>query len=253
MMKNNSFLGIIIGSMFLFFVASCSFPSTEESGIRYVTKPAFSVPENIEWKKVGTAKELINMKEKLVIISGGDNPITKEAWDSFRPILPWKKNIDRHILMDKTSFLRSPNAKSNCKGADCKTPKIYKDYSWVELATPFSVDYIPKKTNMLKPEEGHLVVKVIKKCQVVYFENEIFQLSDKKGNLYVMHATETATPNLDVVLPDGYSLKKIALKEPLVIVPFGEKEDCYFNIVGDHLGQGYHQYKYAEDYYPSAE
>ena len=103
---------------------------------------------------------------------------------------------------------------------------------------------------MLKPEEGHLVVKVIKKCQVVVFENEIYQMSDNKGNLYAMHATETGSPNMNVVLPEGFTIQKVSLKEPLVIIPFGEKEDCYFNIVGDHLGQGYHQYQYAGDFYP---
>ena len=103
---------------------------------------------------------------------------------------------------------------------------------------------------MLKPEEGHLVVKVIKKCQVVVFENEIYQMSDNNGNRYAMHATEAGTPDLNVVLPEGFTIQKVALKEPLVIVPFGEKEDCYFNIVGDHLGQGYHQYAYASDSYP---
>jgi hypothetical protein len=85
----------------------------------------------------------------------------------------------------------------------------------------------------------------------VAFEDEIYQLSDDKGNLYVMHATETGTPNLDVVLPEGFSLKKVKLDAPLAILPFGDKEDCYFNIVGDHLGQGYHQYKYADDFYPN--
>jgi len=36
----------------------------------------------------------------------------------------------------------------------------------------------------------------------------------------------------------------------LVVIPFGEKEDCYFNIIGDHLGQGYHQYQYSSGFYP---
>jgi len=40
------------------------------------------------------------------------------------------------------------------------------------------------------------------------------------------------------------------LQEPLFILPFGKGDDCYFNIVGDHLGQGYNQYKYANEYYP---
>ena len=121
----------------------------------------------------------------------------------------------------------------------------------MKLANPLAIDFIPTKTDMLKPAEGHLVVKIIKKCQVVVFEDEIYQLSDDMGNLYVMHATETGTPDLNVILPEGFVLKKLTLSEPLIVLPFGEKEDCYFNIVGDHLGQGYHQYKYAGDYYPN--
>ena len=83
------------------------------------------------------------------------------------------------------------------------------------------------------------------------FQASGYQMSDDKGNRYAMHATETGTPNLNVVLPEGFTVQKVALKEPLVIMPFGEKEDCYFNIVGDHLGAGYHQYQYANDFYPS--
>jgi len=229
---------------------SCGFESVEEAGIQYATKAAFELPANIKWQQVGLAKELINIKENLVVISGGDNPVPKEAWDDFKVRLPWQKNIDRHILIDKTALLRSPNAPANCQGANCKTSIEYKGYSWIELANPLAIDYIPSKTNMLKPAEGHLVVKVIKKCQAVVFENEIYQMSDAKGNLYVMHATETGTPNMDVVLPAGFTLKKIQLAEPLIILPFGDQEDCYFNIVGDHLGQGYHQYEYAGEFYP---
>ena len=66
----------------------------------------------------------------------------------------------------------------------------------------------------------------------------------------MMHATETGKPSLNVVLPEGFTVEKIKLNEPLIIVPFGDKEDCYFNIVGDHLGQGYHQYSYAGESYP---
>jgi hypothetical protein len=65
-----------------------------------------------------------------------------------------------------------------------------------------------------------------------------------------MHATESGEPNLDVILPKGWIFKKVSLQEPLVILPFGSGEECYFNILGDHLGQGYHQYIYANEYYP---
>ena len=233
-----------------FLLNSCSFPTTKEAGIQYSTRPAFQVPENMEWRAVGLAKELVNVKEKMVIISGGSNPLPLSEWDTFKARLPWQKNIDRHLLINKTALVRSPSAASNCTGADCLIERVYKGHSWIELAQPLAVDFIPSKTDLLKPEKGYLVVKVIKKCQILRFEDEIYQLSDNQGNYYVMHATEAGEPNLDVILPKGWILQKVPLQEPLIILPFGKGEECFFNIVGDHLGQGYHQYQYANAYYP---
>lgn len=246
MVKSILLIGVCI-SLF----SACGFESVEEAGIKYATKHAFKLPDNIKWQQVGFAKELINVKDNLVVLSGGENPIPISGWDDFKVRLPWQKNIDRHLMFDKTAFLRSPDAPYNCGENNCETYLDYKGYSWIKLANPLAVDFIPSKTDLLKPEEGHLVVKVIKKCQVVVFENEIYKLSDERGNAYVMHANETGTPSLDVVLPKGFSIEKIQLEEPLIILPFGDKEDCYFNIVGDHLGQGYHQYEYAGDFYPN--
>jgi hypothetical protein len=84
----------------------------------------------------------------------------------------------------------------------------------------------------------------------VMFTESIFQLSDNKGNFYVMHATETEKPDTSVILPLGWSIKQVFLKEPLIISPFGGGNECYYNIVGDHLGQGYHQYIFADSVYP---
>lgn len=196
------------------------------------------------------AKEIINAKEKKVYYGAGSNPIPMDEWKKLKVKLPWARNLDRNILFTKTVFLRSPSASSNCEGTDCLKEIEYKGYSWVELANPQAIDFIPSKTDTKKPAKGHLVVKVIKKCQIVVWEDEIYELSDKKGNKYVMHATETGTPKLDTVLPEGFVLKKVKLDEPLIVTPFGKGEDCYFNIIGDHLGQGYHQYKYAGDYFP---
>ena len=245
-MHKNLYMIVPLG----FFLSSCSFPTTPEAGIKYSTQTAFQLPKNIEWREVGLAKELINVKEKVVVISGGSNPLPISEWEGFKIRFPWKKNIDRHLLINKTALVRSPNAYSNCNRSDCLIEREYKSYSWIELAQPLAVDFIPTKTNILKPEEGYLVVKIIKKCQILRFENEIYQLTDNRGNYFVMHATEKEEPNLDVILPDGWTLNKVSLQEPLVILPFGKKEDCYFNIVGDHLGQGYHQYKYANEFYP---
>jgi hypothetical protein len=106
---------------------------------------------------------------------------------------------------------------------------------------------------MIKPEKGHLVIKTVQKCQTVMFTDSIFQLTDNKGNFYVMHATEKRKVDTTVNLPSGWTLKKINLKEPLIISPFGGGNECYFNIVGDHLGQGYHQYIFASKFYPTNE
>lgn len=225
-------------------------PTVDEAQLRYSTNISTSIPDNVEWEEISLAKEIVNIKEKLVVISGGSNPLPLEEWDDFKTRVPWKKNIDRNLLFNRTVLLRSPNAKENCVGEDCLIEREYKGHTWIELAEPVAVHFIPKKTDVIKPEKGHLTVKVIKKCQILEFKNEIFEMSDALGNNYVMHATESSTPNLDVKLPDGFQLKKVRLDKPLIIAPFGDKGDCYFNIVGDHLGQGYHQYKYANDYYP---
>lgn len=141
----------------------------------------------------------------------------------------------------------------NCKKSDCIKQREYKNYTWVELAKPICVDFIGGKTDILKPEKGHLVIKTIQKCQTLMFKDSIYQLTDNKGNYYVMHAFEKGKPDTTVVLPTGWSLHKVILKEPLIISPFGSGNNCYYNIVGDNLGQGYHQYIFADKFYSSDE
>lgn len=241
----------LIFSLLAALTVACSLPTAKEAGIRHATTPAFPIPTDIEWREVGLAKEIIHTQKKSVFLSGGPNPVPLDTWDDFKVGFPWQKNIDRHILIDKTALIRSPGAKSGCQKPDCLRFETYKGYTWVELAQPLAIDFVPAKTDILKPAKGHLVIKTIKKCQVVRFEREIYRLSDQKGNLYAMHATETGTPDLGVVLPEGWKLEKVALDQPLEIAPFGQGEECYFNIVGDHLGQGYHQYQYAGAFYPA--
>lgn len=232
---------------------ACSLPTAKQAGLQFPTTPAFEVSDNIEWQEIGFAKELLNQREKTVAISGGTNPIPLEAWEDFEPKFPWAKNIDRNLRFQKTALLRSPGVPSDCAGDDCLTIREYQGYTWVELADPVAVDYIPAKTDMLKPDPGHLVIKTIQKCQLVYFEDHIYQLTDNKGNFYAMHATEATAPDTTVVLPTGWTLRRVALDEPLILVPFGNEGDCYYNILGDHLGQGYHQYIFANPVYPGDE
>jgi hypothetical protein len=246
-MKKILYILTIITSLLFQF---CGIKTAKEVGLHFSTEKS-KIPDTLNWKKIGFAKELINQKEMIVVISGGANPIPLEKWDEFKPSFPYRKNIDRHLLFQQTAFYRSPKTDLNCKGADCIKQIKYKNYTWVEIAKPICVDYVGGKTDILKPEKGHLVIKTIQKCQTVMFTDSIFQLTDNKGNFYVMHATETGEPDTTATLPNGWTLKKVILKEPLIISPFGGGNECYYNIVGDNLGQGYHQYIFSDKFYPS--
>lgn len=231
---------------------SCGFKKASKAGVHFSTEKS-RLPDSLNWKGIGIAKELINQKELVVIISGGEKPIPLQQWDKFNPSFPYKKNIDRHLLFQQTAFYRSPNTDVNCKSPDCIKQREYKGYTWVEMAKLICIDYVGGKTYILKPAKGHLVIKTIQKCQALMFKDSIYQLTDNKGNYYVMHATETGIPDTTVVLPQDWSLHKVHLKDPLIISPFGGGNECYYNIVGDNLGQGYHQYIFAEKFYPSGQ
>ena len=231
-------------------------PTIEESGISYATTPAFEIPEDIQWRVTASAKEIINNEDYKVFLGAGPNAIPDEAWNMLELESPWEKNLDRFLHIDSTTLLRSPSASSNCQGIGCFTPMVYLGHSWIELAQTVTSDYVPcltDKSNLGIREvpEGHVEISTIKKCQILQFTDEIYQLTDNNGNYYVMHATETGQPTTNVSLPEGWSLEVVSLSEPLIITPFGNEGDCYFNIVIDHLGQGYHQYIYADEVYPS--
>lgn len=248
-MKQNIYVFTIL---IIFLFNSCGLKTAKEVKLHFSTEKS-KLPNTLNWRKIGFAKELINQKEMVVVISGGKNPIPLDKWDEFKPSYPYRKNIDRHLLFQKTAFYRSPNTDVYCIDTDCIKQREYKNYTWVELAKPICVDYVGGITDILKPEKGHLVIKTIQKCQTVMFTDSIFQLTDNKGNYYVMHATETGKPDTTAVLPLGWTLKKEFIKEPLIISPFGGGNECYYNILGDNLGQGYHQYIFSDLFYPSNE
>lgn len=234
---------------FLAFTSCLKIDSIEESGISYSTI-ASEKPNNIEWSQIGLAKELINANKKIVLVSGGSNPVDIKDWNDFMARFPWKKNIDRNLLFDSTFFQRSPGLPIDC--ANCYTEIEYKKQTWIELARIGGVAFVPDKTDIIAPEEGHVVIKTIEKCQVLKYNqgSEVFELTDNKGNFYIMHATENGRPTLDVELPDAWTISTRILEEDFILGPFGGGDFCYFNILGDHLGQGFHQYIYADDHYP---
>ena len=82
------------------------------------------------------------------------------------------------------------------------------------------------------------------------FEDEVYELVDPADNRFVMRIAETGTVDLNVALPEGWTLTKVILDEPLEILPLGGGDACYHNVLRDNLGQGHHQYIFAEDKYP---
>jgi hypothetical protein len=230
--------------------SSLKLDPTEETGFSYQTVTS-ETPSDLVWNEIGKANELVNIKTQIVVISGGENPISEDEWQDFEPGVPWIKNIGRNLVFDSASFYRSPGLEAEC--SSCFTEVEYQDYTWTELAETIGMAYVPGETDILEPEEGYLVIKTIQKCQVVKYNTgtTIYELTDNRGNYYVMHATENGDPTLDVVLPEGWSIESRILTEQLILKPFGGGDECYYNVVGDHLGQGYHQYKYASDVYPS--
>ena len=232
-------------------LASCmtvSLPTAAQAGLRFDTRPE-GIPANIEWKHVGQAHELISVKELVVVVSGGANPMSDADWEKYTPPLPWMKNIERDLLFTDTFFMRSPSSPQEATGEERYTVREISGHSWIELAQPVAVDFVPagQATDIVKPAPGHLAIKTIRKPQILRFTGAIYQLTDNKGNFYVMHATESGTPSLDVALPAGWTVRKVDLAEPLIITP---SEGGFYNIVGDCLGQGYHQYVFAEATYP---
>ena len=245
----------LLGGLWLSLSLACtpSLPTPEAIDLRFATTPS-PLPAELVFREIGFAQELINIRDLSVVISGGDQPLPRAEWDRFKPRLPWTKNLDRHLLFEATALLRSPSAPADCAGEACLSLITYQGYTWIELARPRSVSFIPagEETDMLKPDPGHLVVKTIEKCQAVRFSGHIYRLSDGQGNLYAMHASEAPEPSLDVTLPPGWMLERVELTEPLIIPPFGGEGHCYHNILGDHLGQGYHQYQFAGAVWPDA-
>jgi hypothetical protein len=187
----------------------------------------------------------------VVVISGGAHPIPDDEWQKYRPPLPWIKNIERKLLFDGSYFMRSPHAPEDATGPGRYTVREVSGFTWVELAQPVAVDFVPpgEETDTVKPAPGHLAIKTIKKPQVLRWSGSVWQLADGKGNYFVMHAYEDpAGPTSSVDLPAGWSLKMVELTAPLVITP---SQGGYYNVVGDCLGQGYHQYVFADAVYPS--
>lgn len=241
-------------------LTSCiNIPTLEKSGISFDTTP-YEIPQNTPWNVFEEAFEMVHPFTVTVVFEDAtnpmsENPISAELWSEFKAPFPWKKNIKRNILFDAAFMVGSPSVfkSGNVSETDLEANLAFLEigsYSWMELATVEAVTLYPSggKPSGQIPEPGQVIFQTVIKPQVNRWVDEIYQLTDGKGNYFVMHATAADEPSLDVVLPEGWSLQRVELDKPLVITP---TIGGYYNLLMDNLGQGYHQYIYADEVFNS--
>jgi hypothetical protein len=232
-------------------------PTSEEAGVSFQTTPSHR-PEGSsclnEAGEAGLAKELVNISSKVVVVNGDHNPMPDEEWNDYNPRLPWLKNINRNTMFSNHCFYRSPGIPADCQGDGCRTIQEIAGHTWIELSIIEAQDCISTGDAQCTSDTvdpSAILVTVTQKCHQIIFEEEIYQLRDPAGNLYVMHASDTMTPDLNPTLPDGWTLSVVTLDDPLEVLPFGGSDECYYNVLRDNLGQGYHQYFFVDEQYPS--
>lgn len=204
-------------------------------------------------ENTGVAKEIIDLDKDLIYVAGGTNPMPDDMWANYRFGLPILKNSTRNLLFDGSCFFRSPSAPATCEGAACFLIADIVGYTWLELNSITGQSCFPDATGCSADvvKAGSVSVTTIAKChRIIYNGPSVYELSDGKGNLYVMHATATGKPDLNPQLPAGWTVTERRITEPLELLPFGGDNACYYNIVRDNLVQSYHQYRYAGAQYP---
>lgn len=205
----------------------------------------------------GIAKEILNLETDDIYVAGGPNPISDESWEATRFRLPILKNSTRNLLFTGSCFFRSPDASTNCQGDACFTIEEIADYTWLKLTTVAGNDCYPDPSGCSGETvaPGYVSINTIAKCHRMVFAGPlVYELSDGRGNVYVMHATATGVPDVEgPTLPEGWSLRAVEIDEALTLLPFGGGDDCYYNVLRDNLVQSYHQITYADDTYPPAQ
>lgn len=236
-------------------VGCLPFESSLDAGVSYETV-SIAWPEDTECINDDTpevAKEIVIGSTLMVAVAAGDNPVSDSAWAAFRPGLGNTKNSTRNLQFEDSCFARSPWADEDCQGEDCATIVEVKGHTWMELSQILAVDCLPsgKTCNPSKLTPGELAVIVTRKCHQLTFVGEHIFLHGPNGEEAVLHASPgTQEPTTDVALPEGWSIEKKTLDEPLTIHPFGGEGACTYNVIRDALEQSYHQIAYAGDTYP---
>lgn len=234
-------------------------PGSAEAGVTFSTAQATG-PRDARCLNSGgesAAHELINLRERIVVIGGGSNPIPDAEWPAFTPRLPWRKNINRNLQFRDSCFYRSPDSPADCTGAACQIERTYRGYTWIDLTRVDAIDCYPTPDAGCNDdgsvEAGAFALSITRKCHRLVFSDSAYVLTDERGQQYVMHATERPTPTADdpaLVLPADWTLQQVSLATPLTLLPFGGGDNCYHLVGRDNLGQGYHQFTFAGATYP---
>lgn len=248
---------IAVGALFVFsYVQSIIAP--KPLTISYATVQT-AMPEGASCigdgeESPGIAKEFINLESDDIYVAGGANAMPDAEWTNYSFRFPLFKNSTRNLLFQGSCFFRSPDVAATCVGDACFTMEEIVGYDWLKLTTIIGNSCYPDASgcslDVVNP--GYISINTIAKCHRLVFDApRIYELADGNGNVYVMHATGTGTPDLSgPTLPEGFTLTERTITDPLVVLPFGGGDNCYFNVVRDNLVQSYHQIAYAGDRYP---
>jgi hypothetical protein len=237
-------------------LAGCaiSLPTAAEAGISYKTE-ASAWPADVAClnaQAVTVAKEVFMGSTRTVVIAGGADAISDDAWATYSPSLGNRKNSNRHLLFTNSCFSRSPGVDAECSGDACRAIVDLDGYTWVALSRIDAADCLPADggCDPANVRAGQLLFVVTEKCHELRFTDEAFFLRGPNGEVAVMHATADGNPTTEVELPAGWSVARESLADELVVHPFGGDGACFYNIIRDHRLQSYHQIAYAGARYP---
>jgi hypothetical protein len=192
------------------------------------------------------AKELIDTTTGTVYIAGGANAISDADWVHYQPPVSLRKNSTRHLLFERSCYLRSFSAPEDCSGQSCLVSREIDGATWIELARSSRQRCLPDPQGCTPAHgtPGNLRATALVKCQTLEFAGRIHDLSDGTGNRFVMHATGDGTPSHDVALPPGWTLTERTLEAPLIVRP-ASLAGCEYVLLRDARDQSYHQYDFS--------
>lgn len=178
-------------------------PSAERAEVHYAAVPspwpAGRACINQERGAI-VAKEVLMGRTKTVVVAGGANPISDDAWETFSPGLFNQKNSDRHTLFTRSCFARSPEAPADCVAEACRRVVENGGRTWVQLSKIEAVDCTPTDggCDPAHVRGGQLAIVVTRKCHELVFEGRVVLLRGPHGEEAVMHATANGVPTTDV-------------------------------------------------------